>query len=72
MRHWREWSKTTRFYAVRVVFWLLVMVPALVWLKDSIAFVIFLSVQALVESSLSGFQASRAKDEARSQKDGAE
>lgn len=65
MKRWRAWSKSTRFYAVRAVFWALVLIPALVWLKDSIAFVIFLSVWALVESSLAGFQSSRAKDETK-------
>lgn len=64
MRHWRKWSKTTRLYAVRVVFWVLFLIPAMLWWRESIVLVIFLSVWALVESTAAGFQSSRAKDEA--------
>jgi hypothetical protein len=50
-----------RFHAAMTVFWLLLTIPALIWWKESILYVILLSQWANLASHWSGFQAAHAE-----------
>jgi hypothetical protein len=51
-----------RIHAVLTVFWLLLGIPTLLWWKDSIAWVAWMSLYANVASHWAAWQASRAED----------
>lgn len=53
-----------RFHAVMTVLWLVLAVPSVLWWKDSILWVIILSVWANVASHFSAWQGARAEDAA--------
>lgn len=53
-----------RFHAVMTVVWILLLVPSLLWWKDSILWVIVLSVWANVASHFGAWQGARAEDAA--------
>ena len=56
-----------RFHLARTVVWTVqIPVALLTGLKDSVPYVVFLSLAALVEGSFSAYMASRAEEEARS------
>lgn len=50
-----------RFHAAMTVFWLLMLVPALLFWKDSVLFVILISLWANVAAHWSSFQAAHAE-----------
>lgn len=53
-----------RFHAAATVAWLVLTVPSILWWKDSILWVIILSVWANVASHFGAWQAARAEDAA--------
>lgn len=53
-----------RFHAVMTVVWLLLAIPSLLWWKESILWVIVLSVWANVASHFGAWQGARAEDAA--------
>lgn len=53
-----------RFHAAATVAWLLLIVPSLLWWKDSILWVVLMSVWANVASHFSAWQGARAEDAA--------
>lgn len=53
-----------RFHAVATVAWLVLTVPSVLWWKNSILWVILLSVWANVASHFGAWQAARAEDAA--------
>jgi hypothetical protein len=59
-------SALRRFHAGMTVLWLVLAVPSILWWKDSILWVIVLSVWANVASHFSGWQGARAEDAAGS------
>jgi hypothetical protein len=50
-----------RFHAAMTVFWLLMLAPALLFWKDSVLFVILISLWANVASHWASFQAAHAE-----------
>lgn len=54
----------SHFHAAMTVFWLLLIVPSLIWWKDSILFVILISLWANVASHWASYQAARAEIQA--------
>lgn len=55
-----------RFHAVMTVVWLVLVVPSLIWWKDSILWVVAMSWYAIVVSHATAWQAARAEDAAES------
>jgi hypothetical protein len=55
-----------RFHAVATLVWLALTVPSVLWWKDSILWVIVLSVWANVASHFGAWQGARAEDAAES------
>jgi hypothetical protein len=53
-----------RFHAVATVVWLLLVVPSVIWWRDSVPWVVAMSVWANVASHFGAWQASRAEDAA--------
>lgn len=53
-----------RFHAVATVAWLVLVVPSVLWWRDSILWVIVLSVWANFASHFGAWQAARAEDAA--------
>lgn len=53
-----------RFHAVATLVWLLLIIPSLLWWKDSILWVIVLSVWANFASHFGAWQGARAEDAA--------
>lgn len=53
-----------RFHAGMTVVWLVLLVPSLLWWKDSILWVILLSVWANMASHFGAWQGARAEDAA--------
>lgn len=54
-----------RLHAVLTVAWLLLAVPSMLWWRNSIAYLVFLSVYAIVASHWACWQAARAEETAR-------
>jgi hypothetical protein len=52
-----------RFHLVMMGFWVVLAVPAVLWWKNSIIFVILLSLYANFASNFSAYQAARAEEE---------
>ncbi len=50
-----------RFHAVATAVWLVLTVPSMVWWRHSIAYLVFLSVYAIVASHWACWQAARAE-----------
>ncbi len=57
---WSEAWKRRHLYMAWL--WLLLAIPALVWWKESVLFVILLSLYANIEASLSAHNAQRLRD----------
>jgi hypothetical protein len=55
-----------RFHAVATIVWLLLAIPSLIWWKDSLLWIILLSVWANVASHFGAWQGARAEDAAGS------
>jgi hypothetical protein len=53
-----------RFHAVATLIWLTLAVPSILWWKDSLLWIILLSVWANVASHFSAWQGARAEDAA--------
>lgn len=53
---WRHVHATLTFL------WLLAVIPSLIWWKDSVPWIVFMSVWANVASSIGSWQAARAED----------
>jgi hypothetical protein len=53
-----------RVHAVLTIMWLLLAVPSMIWWRDSIAYLVFLSVYAVVASHWAAWQATRAEEKA--------
>lgn len=51
-----------KFHAAATLTWMLLLVPTLLWWKDSILWVAIMSIWANVASHWSGYQAARAED----------
>lgn len=52
------------------IVWFLLFVPAVLWWKDSVPFLVFVSVYANFVGHLSAWEAARAKEEAHVETDG--
>lgn len=52
------------FHAIATVVWLLLIIPSLLWWKESLLWVILMSVWANVASHFGAWQAARAEDAA--------
>lgn len=55
-----------RFHAIATAVWALLLIPSLLWWKDSILWVIVLSVWANIASHFGAWQGARAEDAAGS------
>lgn len=53
-----------RFHALATLAWLILLIPSLIWWKNSILWVILLSVWANVASHFGAWQGARAEDAA--------
>lgn len=56
-----KWAKRAwkRRHLILAVMWVLLAVPSLIWWKDSVLFVIILSLYANMEASLAAYNAQR-------------
>lgn len=50
-----------KFHFLMMVLWTLMAVPTVLWLKDSVPFIAFMSLYAIVVSHWSGWDAARAE-----------
>jgi len=53
---------TSKLHITAAILWGLLAVPSILWWKDSILWVIFISLYANVATHLSGYEAARAKE----------
>lgn len=51
-----------RFHAAATVAWLLLVVPTLLWWRESLAWIVLMSIYAVVVSHATAWQAARAED----------
>lgn len=56
-----------RFHAVATVVWVVLLVPALLWWKDSVPFLVLISVWANIASHWASFQAAKADERIKDQ-----
>ena len=61
MKQW-EWMRDNRHLLLAYA-WVLLAIPAVLWWKESVLFVILLSLYANWEASLSAHNAQKARDE---------
>lgn len=65
-RVWAAPRTWRRFHGAMTVVWLLLGIPSVLWWRESIAWLVFMSVWANVAGHFSGWQGSRAEDNAGS------
>lgn len=53
-----------RFHGTLTLVWLLLIIPSLIWWRESVPWLVFMSVWANVAASASSWQGSRAEQEA--------
>lgn len=58
----RVWA---RFHAVATVVWLVLIVPSILWWRDSVAWVVLMSAWANVAAHWASYQAARADERIR-------
>lgn len=51
-----------RFHALATLVWLALIVPTLVWWRDSLVWIVLMSIYAIVVSHATAWQAARAED----------
>lgn len=61
-----EWVTARRVHAVLSVVWLVLSVPSMIWWRNSISYLVFVSVYAIVVSHWSAWQGAKAETAARS------
>lgn len=56
-----------KFHAVMTILWMLLLIPSLIWWKESVLWVIVMSLWANVASHWAGFQASQGEKRTKEQ-----
>ena len=56
-----------KFHFVMMVVWALMLVPTILWLKDSVPYIAFMSLYALVVSHWAGWDGARAEQAIKDQ-----
>lgn len=54
-------SQMKKFHLVMMTLWIILLIPSVIWWKDSILWVIFLSIYANFVGHLSGYSGARAE-----------
>lgn len=63
-------AKTIKtFHITMIALWILLIIPSILWWKDSILWVIFLSIYANIASHLAGYSGARAERKAEKQEE---
>ena len=55
------------FHITMIAIWVMLLIPSILWWKDSILWVIFLSIYANIASHLAGYSGARAERKAEKQ-----
>ncbi len=55
-------TKGTTIHLALTVFWALLLIPTIIWWRDSILWISIMSVYAIVSTHWSGYQAARAEE----------
>jgi hypothetical protein len=63
----RHWSKSARLHFVLTVVWTLLIIPTVLWWRESIFWIAFMSIYAIIVSHAGAFKAARAEQEAESE-----
>lgn len=58
---WRDMSLGERFNLGMIVFWVALIPPSILWWKDSVPYLVFLSMAALIIGHVSAFQGAKAE-----------
>jgi hypothetical protein len=51
-----------KFSGWEAIFWLIASIPIIIWFKDSVPLLVFISVYAIVRTALSNWQSSRMEE----------